>query len=297
VSSKPALAVVGAGKVGSALAILLQKKGYPVAGTASRTFSSAEKLARVLNCPAYKRPWELTRRAGLVLITTPDREIARVAQEIAGAGGFGPGQVVAHTSGAHAAAELRGVREAGALAVSIHPLQSFADVEGAMKNLPGSYFALEGDAAALSLARQVVDDLNGKALIIGAEDRPLYHAAACIASNYLVSLMHFATGLYRYFGLSREEAFGALLPLVQGTIQNVSRVGPAQALTGPVARGDAPTIASHLPALARVGKEELDLYRALGLYTVRVAREKGSIDDRQAAQLKEVFGEGPQAIS
>lgn len=288
---KPALAVIGAGKVGSALAILLQKKGYPVAGVASRTFSSAEKLAKALNCPAYERPWELTRRAGLILITVPDREIARTAKKIAAGGGFGSGQVVAHTSGAHAAAELQGVREAGALAVCIHPLQSFAEVEGAMKNLPGSYFALEGDEKALPLARQVVDDLEGKAFILDAGDKPLYHAAACIASNYLVSLMHFATGLYRHFGLSREEAFQALLPLVQGTIRNVSRVGPVQALTGPVSRGDVPTVADHLPALKTVGEEELNLYRALGLYTVRVALEKGSIDDRQAAQLKEVFNE------
>ncbi|MEW6424378.1 MAG: DUF2520 domain-containing protein [Bacillota bacterium] len=288
---KPALAIVGAGKVGSALAILLQRKGYPVAGVASRSLRSAEKLAAALGCPAYDKAWELTRRAELIFVTTPDREIARTAKNIAGQGGFGPGQVVAHTSGAHAAHELQGVKEAGALAVSIHPLQSFADVEGAMKNLPGSYFALEGDEKALSLARRIVSDLQGKAFIIEAKDKPLYHAAACIASNYLVSLMHFATGLYRHFGLSREEAFQALFPLVQGTVNNIHRAGPVRALTGPVSRGDGTTIRDHLPALKQVGEEELNLYRALGLYTVRVALEKGSIDERQGAELRQIFSD------
>jgi predicted short-subunit dehydrogenase-like oxidoreductase (DUF2520 family) len=287
--NKPSVAVVGCGKVGSALALLLRERGYPVVAVASRSPESSRKLARSLGCSAYGRPWEATLKADLVFITTPDREIAPVAELIAREGGFRPGQVVAHTSGAHASSELRGVREAGALAVSIHPLQSFADVAGAMENLPGSYFALEGDEAAIPLARQVVDDLKGHAFIIRAEDKPLYHAAACIASNYLVSLMHLATSLYGRFGLSREEAFEALYPLVRGTINNIRRVGPVNALTGPVSRGDVPTVSGHLPALERVGSLESHLYRLLGLYTVRVAREKGSIDRGQARQLEEVF--------
>jgi len=288
---KPAVAVVGAGKVGSALAILLQKKGYPVAGIASRNLGTAQRLAATLGCPAYEKAYELTRRAGLVFITTPDREIAGVTEAISREGGFGPGQIVAHASGAHAAGELRGAKEAGAWVVSIHPLQSFADVEGAMNNLHGSYFALEGDEEALSLARQVVIDLEGQAFTIKADDKRLYHAAACIASNYLVSLMHLAAGLYRQFGLSRAEAFMALYPLVQGTLNNIKRVGLVQALTGPISRGDVTTIKDHLPALEKAGEAELNLYRGLGLYTIRLALEKGSIDNEQAVQLRKVFEE------
>lgn len=287
--TRPAIAVVGCGKVGGALALLLKERGYPVAAVASKTPASAEKLAGALGCPAAATVEEAVRAAELVFITTPDREIAPVSAGIAARGGFCPGQVVVHTSGAHGADELRGVREAGALAVSVHPLQSFADVRGAMENLPGSWFALEGDEAAMPLARQVVADLQGHCFTIRAEDKPLYHAAACIASNYLVSLMHLATGLYGCFGLSRREAFQALLPLVQGTINNIRRVGPVEALTGPVARGDVPTIRGHLPALERVGNEEEALYRMLGLYTIRVAREKDSITAEQARQLERVL--------
>jgi predicted short-subunit dehydrogenase-like oxidoreductase (DUF2520 family) len=289
---KPAIAIVGAGKVGSALAILLQKKGYPIAGVASRSIVSAERLAPVLNCPKDEEPHELTRRAGLVFITTPDREIGRTAKAIADKGGFRPGQVVAHTSGAHSAQELQGAKEAGALVVSLHPLQSFADVQDARDHLSGSYFALEGDEDALPLARRVVHDLGGKAFVIGAKDKPLYHAAACVASNYLVTLIHYATGLCRHFGLSYEEGFRALFPLVQGTISNIGRVGPPRSLTGPIARGDATTIQDHLVALKQVDKRELDLYRMLGMHAVRLAMENGSIDRDQAAEIIKILGEG-----
>lgn len=290
--NKPAVAVVGCGKVGSALALLLKEQGYPVVAVSSKSPASAQRLARALGCVAVTRPSEAALRADVVFITTPDREIATVSSAIAGGGGFRPGQVVAHTSGAHSSAELHGVREAGALAVSIHPLQSFADICGARENLPGSYFALEGDVEAIPLARQIVADLKGQSFTVRAQDKPLYHAAACIASNYLVSLMHFATGLFVQFGLSREEAFRALLPLVWGTINNIKRVGPTGALTGPVARGDVPTVEGHLPALDRVGDEEAQLYRLLGLYTIRVAREKGSITGEQAQQLERVLRDG-----
>jgi len=286
---KPKIAVVGAGKVGSALALLLNRQGYPVTGVASKHITSANRVAQQLNVPATVKPEEVTAGAEVVFITTPDRVIAQVAAEIDELGGFKPGQVVFHTSGAHAADEVGAARRSGALAASLHPLQSFADVKMAMENLPGSYFALEGDQEALPLAEQIVKDLGGKSFFIAARDKSLYHAAACIASNYLVSLMHFATGLYSRFGLSREEAFAALFPLVRGTINNISQVGPASALTGPVARGDGPTLAGHLEALNEVGAQELELYCKLGLYTVKVALEKGSINAEEAKKLEEIL--------
>lgn len=287
--AKPRIAVIGAGKVGSALALLLSRQGYPVAGIASKTLASARRVADELNVPGTTRPEEVTAGAEAIFITTPDREIAPVAGQIADRGGFRPGQVVMHTSGAHPAGEVGAARRCGALAASLHPLQSFADVKMAMESLPGSYFALEGDEGALPLAARIVEDLGGKKFFIAARDKPLYHAAACIASNYLVSIMHFATDLYGRFGLSREEAFQALFPLIQGTIKNISQVGPAAALTGPVARGDGPTLEGHLEALKEIGEEESGLYRRLGLYTIRVALEKGSISQAQGVRLEEIF--------
>ncbi|MCL2336068.1 MAG: DUF2520 domain-containing protein [Firmicutes bacterium] len=288
--TRPSIAIIGAGKVGSALGILLRQRGYPVVGVASRTAQSAEKLALRLQCPVREAD-EAASRAKLVFITTPDRMIAPVAAAIAKAGGVGAGQIVAHTSGAQSAAELQGVRETGALAMSVHPLQSFAGVQSAMENLPGSYFALEGDEEALPVARQLVADLDGRCFVIPAADKPLYHAAACIASNYLVSLLHFATGLYGRFGLGPAEAFTALLPLVRGTVANIAGAGCVEALTGPVARGDSGTIAEHMAALRQLEPELRELYGKLGRYTVRVALEKGSINEAQGRELNQIFEE------
>lgn len=289
--SMPKISVIGAGKVGSALAILLKNRGYTISGVSSRTFESARSLASRVGAVAFSKPEDAAAGADLIFITTPDREIQNVSRYISDLGAVGPGQVVAHTSGAHSSHQLAGVRERGAMAVSIHPLQSFADVKTAMENLPGSYFALEGDRGSIPAAEQIVADLKGRSFYIDAADKELYHAAACIASNYLVSLVHLSTGLYEKFGLSRKEAFQALLPLIQGTINNIEKVGPVQALTGPVARGDVSTVEGHLPALAGVGRVEDILYRLMGKYTVGVALEKGSIDRRQAGDLLKLLEE------
>ena len=119
---KPKIAVVGAGKVGSALALLLSQQGYPVAGVASKSISSARRVAEELNVPATDKPEEVTIGADVVFITTPDRVIARVAGEISERGGFRSGQVVFHTSGAHSAEEVGAARRFGALSASLHPL-------------------------------------------------------------------------------------------------------------------------------------------------------------------------------
>ncbi|WP_066634353.1 Rossmann-like and DUF2520 domain-containing protein [Desulfolucanica intricata] len=282
---KPSVAIVGAGKVGTALAVLLKENGYPIIGISSRSPASAKAAAEKVDSEVVICPEEITRKAGLVFITTPDREIGNVDGVIGRNGGYKPGQVVAHTSGSEPAEILVSARKAGAAVVSIHPLQSFADVRMAIHNLPGSYFALEGDREAMSLAEKIVMDLRGKKFTISKKDKVLYHAAACIASNYLVSLMHFSTGLYERFGLSRQQAFEALYPLIQGTLNNIGQVGTINALTGPISRGDAPTVAKHLINFAKCEPLEKDLYRLLGQYTVKIALEKGSINKLQASEL------------
>jgi len=284
---RPKVAIIGAGRVGTALAIRLQEKGYPVAAVASRSTSSADRLARETGAKICQTAAEAARQGELVFLTTPDGSIAPVAEEVAREGGFYPGQFVAHASGALPAAVLEPARTAGATIFSLHPLQSFASPELAVDRLPGSYFTFEGERGALSLARRLVADLEGVLFEIGAAGKPLYHAAACVASNYLVALMQLVYTLAQQAGLPREGIFPAFLPLIQGTLQNVGAVGPVAALTGPVARGDAETIRRHAQVMA---KEEWEIYRVLGYFTVKIAREKGLPDDA-AAGLKKIFGE------
>lgn len=281
--------IIGAGVVGTAVGAILQARNYEMVGVASRTPASRERLADRLRCPAFDDPVSLARQADLLLITTNDTVIAEIAARIAGGGGVRPGQVVVHFSGALGSDVLSPAREAGALALSIHPLQSFASAELAILQLPGSVFAIEGDPEALPLARRIVEDLGGKAFQIDSRAKPLYHAGACVASNYLVTLLDFAAGLLADTGIPYNEALGALLPLVEGTVKNIRDLGIPRALTGPISRADVATVKGHMEALAGSRNDQAGLYALLGLNTIKVACRKGTISAEQARQMADVF--------
>lgn len=288
-NGKPSFAIIGAGKVGSAIGVLLKERGYSPVSVASRSKTSAQRLAEQLNTRDFLHPAEAARLADLVFITTTDREIAAAAAAIARKGGCKPGQIVIHTSGALASDVMEPVRKQGAWAISIHPLQSFASTESAKENLPGSYFALEGDEQALTMAKELVEDLNGRYFIIKAADKQLYHAAAVVASNYLVSLIHLSVSIYRQLGLTENQAMAALFPLIRGTLSNIAKTGPAGALTGPVARGDGTTLKGHVKALHRMDWAAQGAYSSLGLYTVGLAVSNGNITPNEGAALSNIF--------
>ncbi|MBU4532244.1 MAG: DUF2520 domain-containing protein [Firmicutes bacterium] len=286
---RPRVAIIGAGKVGSALGMALYKCGYPITGVASRSLDSAERLAVRFGARYASDPCAVTSEADLVFITTPDREIRSVAADIAYRGGFHRGQIVVHTSGALTASELAPARAYGAAAVSVHPLQSFAATESGSDRFKGCYFAVEGDVAAMPVAEQVVADLGGVLLRLKADDKALYHAAACVASNYLVVLIHLASGILERCGLDREHGLKALVPLLDGTLQNIKELGATEALTGPVARGDVPTLQWHLDAFGRSDAVAGSLYRHLGLYALEVAREKGTVGADEAMAIERLL--------
>lgn len=286
---KPSFAIIGAGKVGTALSSLLKERGYKPVGVYSRSQDSAKNLAEQMGIGVSRHPADAAERAELVFVTTTDREIASTAALIARREAKRAGQIFIHTSGALSSAVLEPLRHQGALAISVHPLQSFASLESAKENLPGSCFALEGDEQALPRAIELVNDLQGRHFVIKAEDKALYHAAAVVASNYLVSLIHLSASIYQQFGLNEEQAMDALFPLIQGTINNIARSGPAKALTGPVARGDGATLKGHMKALHKMNWRTQEAYRSLGLYTVGVAMQNGNITPNEGAALSNIF--------
>ena len=267
--------IIGPGKVGQALAALLPRVGYDVRGLFGRAADLATAAA-----------------AEVVFITTPDRAIAGVAEAVAGRGGFRPGQVVAHTSGALSSEVLAPARQSGAATLSMHPLQTFASVETAVRVLPGSTFVLEGDPEGLSVGREVAQRLGGRAWEISPAAKSVYHAAACIASNYLVTLVDAAVRLWERTGLPREEAIPALLPLLRGTVDSVAAVGVPGALTGPVERGELEVLRGHLQGIAQQVPELLELYANLGEYTAQVAHEKGRLGDGQVQEVRSLMKEG-----
>jgi predicted short-subunit dehydrogenase-like oxidoreductase (DUF2520 family) len=282
------LGFIGTGTIGSTLALMLSRRGYPVVAASSRRHTSARNLAQAISgCSAVATNQEIADTAEFIFITTPDDVIASVASQVK----WRQGQMVVHCSGADSTDILEPARKAGAYVGVFHPLQTFAGAEQAMENMPGSTFTLEAEAPLLETLQDMAGALGGRWIRLKAGDRAIYHAAAVIACNYLVTLVKMATDLWQTFGVPRERATEALLPLIRGTVHNVETLGIPRCLTGPIARGDSGTIKKHLKALEKASPDMLSSYRELGLKTIPIALAKGKIDEQQARELEATLGQ------
>jgi predicted short-subunit dehydrogenase-like oxidoreductase (DUF2520 family) len=239
----------------------------------------------VRDCRVCRTPQEVADLADAVFITTPDDIIADVAEKLC----WHNGQVVIHCSGVHSIDILEPAHKYGASACCLHPLQTFASIEEAIKNISGSTFALEGDGPTLETARDMATALNGNIITLKAGDKVLYHAAAVTLSNYLVTLMKTAADLWQSFGVPQDQAVKALLPLLKGTVNNIERVGIPNCLTGPIARGDVETIRKHVVALEKSQPASLEAYRVLGLNTLSIALAKGRISLETAEEIRSLL--------
>ena len=286
------LGFIGAGTVGTALSLKLSDAGYLVVAVSSRSQTSARKLSQAIDgCVPVGGNQEVADAAELVFITTPDDAIAQVASQVR----WHKGQSVVHCSGADSTDILEPARKAGAWVGVFHPLQTFADVTQAIENIPGSTFALEAEEPLLKTLKDMAEAVKGRWIELKANDKVLYHAAAVIACNYLVTLVKSAADLWQSFGVPRHQAIQALLPLIRGTIHNIDTVGIPGCLTGPIARGDTGTIEKHLNALRKTAPDLLSAYRELGLQTIPVALAKGKINRNQADELREILKQPDRA--
>jgi predicted short-subunit dehydrogenase-like oxidoreductase (DUF2520 family) len=285
-ADRPRLGFIGAGVVGTVLSGALAGAGYPVAAVYSRSAERRAAAARGARARAVPAAQDVADQADVVFLTVPDDAIAAVAGGIR----WSRNKAVVHCNGAASLDLLAGPRSQEAAVGAFHPLQSFATEEQARRNLPGSAIAIDASTEGL------LADLQAMALALGGRplalhgDRAVYHLSAAIASNYLVTLLDLAAGLWGELGLSKEEGLRALLPLVRGTVENLDRVGLPAALTGPIARGDVGTIERHLAVLDRVAPEAGTLYKELARRTIPIALAKGRIDAAAAQRLAKSLG-------
>ncbi len=281
------LGFIGAGTVGTALAAKLHAGGYAIAAVADCSRASSERFTGYIGSDSsiICTSQEVADRAELVFVTTPDDIIAVVTREVI----WHTGQSVVHCSGAYSVDILEPAKQKGARVGSIHPMQTFASIDYARDNLPGSSFALEAEEPLLSVLKEMVTVLEGYWIKLKPGDKVLYHAAATISCNYLVTLVKLATDLWEQCGVSRPEAVRALLPLLRGTVGNIANIGLPGCLTGPIARGDVGTIRKHLDALAEAAPSLLPIYKQLGQETVPVALEKGKLDKDKAEEINRIL--------
>ena len=242
------IGVIGPGRVGTGLARLLADRGYAIAAVAGKTPAHAEAARRLAlpNCEATTRHQTVADTCDLVFITTPDNAINAVASAVT----WQRGQGVVHCSGALPASVLSVVEQHGALPGAFHPLQTLPDVQAAFTNLPGTFVAIEAEEPLLGRLAAIAAALECTWGYVPPDARPAYHAAAVLVSNYTVALTNAGVALWRAIGKTEPEALQALLPLLQGTLHNLRRLGPTDALTGPVSRGDWATVEKNLQAVA-----------------------------------------------
>jgi len=260
--------IIGAGIVGTALAVRLEAAGHECIGVHTRSRLSYERFRSYLNIEHLPLE-ELVPSADILFITTQDSMIRTVAENLSTKAFIKPGQVWIHCSGSLPSDVLR-VKESSPIhCLSLHPLQAFASVEKALAILLGTHFGIEGDK--VELGEEIVKDLGGIPHHILAAQKSLYHAGAVVASNYLVVLASLAVELFAEAGIQAPEALSSLLPLMKGTLYNLEQVGLPEALTGPIARGDAQVVQGHLDHMP---SNLVGIYQGLGLKALELGEDK-----------------------
>jgi predicted short-subunit dehydrogenase-like oxidoreductase (DUF2520 family) len=289
--------LIGAGALGSALARAFAARGMQIVAVAARHPDRAQALASVLPSTVAVLPLEVVLTCESVFLAISDDAIPDVAIALP----WLAGQRVVHLSGARGTDVLAPAAARGALVAALHPLMTFprvdlsAPVSNLLARLRGVTWALEADDTPLERdLTTLVAHLDGALVRLRSADRVAYHTAAVLASNYIVVLLGAAVRIWESIGLDGEAALAALLPLLRGSVEKLAQDGLPDALSGPIARGDAGTIAAHLAwldAQAAGNLEDIavrDAYRALARLAIPLAEAKGSLTPAAADRLRDM---------
>lgn len=286
--------------MGRALGRRLRECGWRIGAVVTSTESTARKAVRSIG--AGQAHAFLTRQvvaAQVILVTTQDHSLVDVAEELARVGAEElRGKIVLHTSGALSSKVLDPVKRCGASTGSMHPLQTFSGV--GVPPLDGKVFAIEGDIAAVRMARQLARALGAVPVHIDGAKKPLYHAAGALAAGNVLALMEAATRLMTSTGMNRREAVRALLPLTRQVLENFERLGPRAAWTGPLSRGDYGVVAAHLDAMKDLPAQYAQAYEAVNRLAALVLAQDSSrmlaeLDKMKPNKIAKVKTTGGQA--
>jgi predicted short-subunit dehydrogenase-like oxidoreductase (DUF2520 family) len=281
------VAMLGGGRAGVAIAVLLQRAGHTIVAVSGRG-PTRDRVTRHLPEVPVLDPASAARGAELVVVAVPDDRIEPIVTELAATGAFEPGQWVAHVSGATPLAALDAARGAGAHRLGIHPLQTFPDPAAGIDRIPGCLIAVSADDdQGWFMAERIAEDLMGEPFRLHEDHRALYHAAAVFASNYLVTATAVAEQLLAAAGV--PEPSRALQPLQRATVDNVASLGAGDALTGPAVRGDAGTIERNLQALGAQAPWSIAAYVEMARLALDLSVRSGRLTDAQRDAVEEVL--------
>jgi predicted short-subunit dehydrogenase-like oxidoreductase (DUF2520 family) len=283
--------IVGAGRVGAVLGSALRAAGHGVVAVSAVSAASRERAEALLpGVPVLTVP-EVVERCELVLLTVPDDALPGLVGGLATTGAWLPGQLVVHTSGRYGWRVLEPVVPAGGIPLALHPAMTFTGTSLDQTRLTDCCFGVSAPAAALPIAQALVVEVGAEPVVVAEEARPLYHAALAHGANHLVTLVAQCLDVLRAAGV--EQAPRLLGPLLAAALDNSLRSGDA-ALTGPVARGDAGTVAAHLEVLRGSGVDGVEAtYRGLARATADRAVAAGRLRPEAAEALLGVLAGPP----
>jgi len=268
--SSRAIGIIGPGRAGVGLALALAQAGYSVFIHGRKKKHVPAPLKLTVGDGGTPPPW--IGDTDVVILTVRDDAITPLAESLAQARAIAERHVVLHLSGSQGQEALGPLVTSRAALGSLHPLQTIVEPELAPARLQGAWAAVEGMPRAVAAGERIAQELGMRPFRIATKAKPIYHAGAVFASNYLVVVEAVAQRLLRHAGLSDADAWAALRPLVEGTFENLTRHEPREALTGPVVRGDTATIVRHLQSLA---VDDAKLYRALGRAALELTQKQG----------------------
>ncbi|KAB3537704.1 DUF2520 domain-containing protein [Alkaliphilus pronyensis] len=265
---------IGGGKVGRSFGKYLVDNGFNVMGYYSRSYSSAVASANYTDSKPFEMLHQLIDTVGIIFVTTPDDALQSICNEISNTRKLRRDHLLVHMSGAHSSEVFNNAKKFGCSIYSLHPLQAFANIDVAVENLKNTVFSIEGDEENLDKLVNIMKLCGNQYFILDGKNKPLYHAAACVVSNYLVTLMDLSIKMLKAADINEIEGFKAMYPLIIGSLNNVKDFGTVEALTGPIARGDVNTIRKHLDVMKVKAPNEALFYKRLGEETTKLANEK-----------------------
>lgn len=281
----PTIAIIGAGNVGTALAQSFIREGYTVA-IGTRNPRKARKIITPLN-QVITSPEQAVINADINLLAVTDGAIQGVCNSLANH--FKPGSIVAHCSGALDSQVLSEALKQKCLICSLHPLNTFPNIDAALKLLSNTshntYLYCEGNNEALQCIRVHFERIGFNPVDIRTKAKPLYHAACVFACNYLTTLMDISLQTAEAADLDDDIFWQAIQPLIQTTLQNISQQGTSQALSGPIARGDQKTVKKHLNELGNCSDDLQNIYTTLAIQTIKLAAQNNHLDNKTIDQL------------
>lgn len=269
------LNIVGAGQVGKVLGRLFAlHASFVIGDVLNRSFASSQQAVAFIGAGAPAADLASLRPADLYLLAVPDDQIVACCAALADSGQLHPDSIVFHCSGALSSRDLQPAIAAGAAVASVHPVRSFADPAQVAQHFAGTFCSIEGDVRATMVLESALRSIDAQPVAIQAEAKTLYHAASVFACNYLVTLIDTALNAYIASGIPAPLARQLAQPLVMETVGNIFRLGPEQALTGPIARGDMATVARQQCAVSAWQQPAGVAYQAMADLTLALAQRK-----------------------